>query len=94
MKYIFCVYDVWGNEDDFEVNNVGKFTGNPIEVSEDASANDILNACADKGFLKKELLGDIDVDCSAFPDYYEFWDLKTNLPFARVELEVQDSLEG
>ena len=67
LKYIFCTYDVWGDENDYEVN-------------------DIMKACADKGFLNKEYLDNIDVDHSCSPDYYEFWDLGTNLPFARIEL--------
>lgn len=86
LKYIFCTYDVWGDENDYEVNDIMKFSEKPIEVSEDASTDDIMRACADKGFLNKKYLDNIDVDHSCSPDYYEFWDLGTNLPFARVEL--------
>ena len=39
MKYVFCTYDVWGDENDYEVNGISKFSENPIEVSEDASIN-------------------------------------------------------
>lgn len=86
MKYVFCNYDVIGDENDYEVNNIVKFLENPIEVSENASIDDIMNACAKKGFLNKDYLDYIDVDHSCSPDYYEFWDLGTNIPFARVEL--------
>lgn len=86
MKYVFCNYDVIGDENDYEVNNIVKFSENPIEVNEDASIDDIMNACAKKGFLNKDYLDHIDVYHSCSPNYYEFWDLGTNIPFARVEL--------
>lgn len=88
LKYVFCEYDVWGDENDYEVNNIMKYSEKPIFVHEDSSIDDILKLCAAEGFLNTEAVkaGIIDVDHSASPDYYEFWDLGTNLPFARVEL--------
>ena len=30
LKYVFCEYDVWGDENDYEVNNIMKFSEKPI----------------------------------------------------------------
>lgn len=88
LKYVFCEYDVWGDENDYEINDIMKYSEKPIYVHEDSSIDDILRVCAAEGFLNTKAVEDgiIDVDHSASPNYYEFWDLGTNLPFARVEL--------
>lgn len=91
LKYIFCTYDVWGDEDDYEVNNIMKFTERPIFIHEDASLDDVEKILVAEGFLNGEASrnGLIDIDHSASPDFLEFYDLGTNLPFARIELVAQ-----
>lgn len=88
MKYVFCMYDVWGNEEDFEVNNISRFTDKPIFLHDDSSTEDILRVCAAEGFINGEAVrrGFITVDTSCSPDYYEFVDNNDNIPFARIEL--------
>lgn len=88
LKYIFCTYDVWGDEDNYEVNNIMRFTERPIFIHEDASLDDVEKILVAEGFLNGEASrnGLIDIDHSASPDFLEFYDLGTNLPFARIEL--------
>lgn len=95
-RYIWCSYDVLGNETDgWEVNDVSRFTDKEITINDDADDREVLLVlCAEKIFVRDSVdKGLIYVDNSSAPDYIEFEESESGRPIGRLELAEYNYVE-
>ena len=95
-RYIWCSYDVLGNETDgWEVNDVSRFTDKEITINDDADDREVLLVlCAEKIFVRDSVdKGLISVDNSSAPDYIEFEESESGRPIGRLELADYNYVE-
>lgn len=95
-RYIWCSYDVLGNETDgWEVNDVSRFTDKEIIINDDADDREVLLVlCAEKIFVRDSVdKGLISVNNSAAPDYIEFEESESGRPIGRLELADYNYVE-
>ena len=95
-RYIWCSYDVLGNETDgWEINDVSRFTDKEITINDDADDIEVLLVlCAEKIFIRDSVdKGLISVDNSAAPDYIEFEESESGRPIGRLELADYNYVE-
>ena len=95
-RYIWCSYDVLGNETDgWEVNDVSRFTDKEITINDDADDREVLLVlCAEKIFVRDSVdKGLIFVNNSAAPDYIEFEESESGRPIGRLELADYNYVE-
>ena len=86
IKMILVDYfDVWGNEDGFEVNNLARYDDKPVDVNDPDNVLDILISLVNYGYLKPEAVKLLEVDFTMNDFCLEIYIRETGEPVCRLE---------